>query len=427
MIPVMNGVRSNKKVILGWTLYDFANSAFTTLIVTFVYSAYFTSTIASDETRGTEWWSLGITLSAILVAVLSPILGALADAGRHRKVYLMIATWLAIGATALLFFPKAGDVRFALIVFVVANVCYELGYVFYNAYLPEIAPPSKIGRISGYGWGLGYLGGLACMLVALGALIQPEIPWFGISREEGEHIRAVNLLVAVWFLVFSIPLFVWMPDACGNQTKPNPRPVRTALHGLATTFHEIRTEYRTIFRFLIARLIYNDGLITVFAFGGIYAQGTFGFSMEEILIFGIVLNVAAGLGAWVFGVVDDRIGARPTILISLVGLTIATVIAVMTSSKGIFWGASMFIGFLAGPNQSASRSLMGRLAPKGKENEFFGFFAFSGKASSFLGPLLLGQLTALFGSQRAGLSSTALFFIVGGFLLFQLKIDSDEA
>lgn len=416
----------NRKTIFGWALYDFANSAFTTLVVTFVYSAYFTSSIASDEINGTQWWSLGITLSALIVAVLSPVLGALADAGGHRKAYLITTTWLSVVGTALLFFPKAGDVGFALLIFVFANVCYELGYVFYNAYLPEISPPSKIGRISGYGWGLGYLGGLICMLLALGCLIRPENPWFGFSRDGGEHVRAVNLLVAGWFAVFSLPLFLWMPASLGDRSVPSPRPIRAAFQRLKVTFYEIRTQYRTIFRFLIARLIYNDGLITVFSFGGIYAQLTFGFSMEEIIVFGIVLNVAAGLGAWVFGVVDDRLGARQTILISLAGLTLATVVAVLTQHRTIFWAASILIGLLAGPNQSASRSLMGRLVPKDKENEFFGFFAFSGKATSFLGPLLLGQLTTIFNSQRAGLSSTAFFFIVGGMVLFRLKMEPSE-
>ncbi len=416
----------SKKTIFGWALYDFANSAFTTLVVTFVYSAYFTSSIASDEISGTEWWSLGITLSALIVAVLSPVLGALADAGGHRKAFLMSTTWLTVVGTALLFFPKAGDVGLALFIFVFANVCYELGYVFYNAYLPEISPPAKIGRISGYGWGLGYLGGFICMLLALGCLIRPEIPWFGFSRDGGEHVRAVNLLVAGWFAVFSLPMFLWVPASLGNRSTPSPHPVRAALKRLGVTFHEIRTQYRTIFRFLIARLIYNDGLITVFSFGGIYAQLTFGFTMEEIIVLGIVLNVAAGVGAWVFGVVDDRLGARQTILISLVGLTLATVVAVLTPSKTIFWAAAIFIGLLAGPNQSASRSLMGRLVPKDKENEFFGFFAFSGKATSFLGPLLLGQLTTIFDSQRAGLSSTAAFFIIGGILLFRLKVEPSK-
>lgn len=426
MLAVVKRASINRKTIFSWALYDFANSSFTTLVVTFVYSAYFTSSIAQDEISGTKWWSQGITLSAILVAVLSPVLGALADAGGRRKAYLMTATWLSVLGTVLLFFPKAGDVGIALLVFIFANVCYELGYVFYNAYLPEIAPPSKIGRISGYGWGFGYLGGLICMLLALGCLIRPENPWLGFSRDAGEHIRATNLLVAGWFAVFSLPMFIWMPASLGNRSTPSPHPVRAAFKRLKITFHEIRTQYRTIFRFLIARLIYNDGLITVFSFGGIYAQLTFGFAMEEIIIFGIVLNVAAGIGAWVFGVVDDRLGARQTILISLVGLTLATVLAVLTPNKSIFWVAAIFIGLLAGPNQSASRSLMGRLVPKDKENEFFGFYAFSGKATSFLGPLLLGQLTTIFDSQRAGLSSTAAFFIVGGILLFRLKVESSE-
>ena len=168
---------------------------------------------------------------------------------------------------------------------------------------------------------------------------------------------------------------------------------------------------------MIARLIYNDGLITIFAFGGIYAQGTFGFTTEDVIVFGIALNVAAGLGALAFGFLDDIIGGKPTIFISLAGLFAAGLLAVLTTSETLFWVAGIVVGILAGPNQAASRSLMGRFVPPDKETEFYGFFAFSGKATSFLGPLLLGQFTLLFDSQRAGVSTVLLFFIVGALLL----------
>jgi UMF1 family MFS transporter len=185
---------------------------------------------------------------------------------------------------------------------------------------------------------------------------------------------------------------------------------------IATTFLEVR-KYRQVVRLLVARLIYNDGLITIFAFGGIYAAGTFHFSFQEIMYFGIVLNFTAGLGAFIFGFFDDLFGGKITVQVSLIGLIVASLLAVTTDSKTLFWLAGILVGIFSGPNQSASRSLFGRLLPKDKESQFFGFFAFSGKFTAFLGPLLLGLLTGLFESQRAGMTIVIVFFVIGSLLL----------
>lgn len=413
----------DRTVVGAWSLYDFANSAFTTLVVTFVYATYFTQGIAEDDVTGTRQWSLAVTLSAILVAVLSPYAGAVADRGSYRKRFLFVTTAVCVAATVVLFFPTAGQIWFALTVFVVANVAFEMANVFYNAFLPEIAPTEKIGRISGYGWSLGYLGGLLCLGVALVAFIQPDAPPFGLAKETGAHVRATNLLVAGWYALFSIPLFVLVRERRRTAPPEAGRLVRSATRQLVNTFREVR-RFEQIFRLLIARLIYNDGLITIFAFGGIYAAGVFGFDTAEIMIFGIVLNVAAGLGALGFGYVDDLLGGKNTILITLVGLFGATLLAALAQSALWFWVAGIVIGALAGPNQSASRSLLGRFVPPAKENEFYGFFAFSGKFTAFLGPFLLGQFTDLFDSQRAGVATILLFFAVGAVLL--LSVDEDE-
>ncbi|MGB5999802.1 MAG: MFS transporter, partial [Thermoanaerobaculia bacterium] len=276
--------------------------------------------------------------------------------------------------------------------------------------------------ISGWGWALGYAGGLLALVVALFALIRPEVPLFGFSTENGENIRATNLLVAAWFAVFSLPIFLWVREDKSRITTSG-SVLDASFKQLATTLKEIR-EYKQIFRFLIARLVYNDGLVTIFAFGGIYAAGTFGFTLQEIMIFGIVLNVAAGLGAFVLGFLDDRLGGKRTIQISLWGLSIATLIAVLAPHKWMFWVAGIMVGIFAGPTQSASRSLMGRFVPPDKENEFFGFFAFSGKATAFLGPFMLGLLTQIFGTQRAGISIVLALFVLG-FLLLR-TVDEEE-
>lgn len=404
-----------RRAIWSWCLFDFANSPFTTLIVTFIYASYFTSDIASDENTGAVLWSRGVTITALCVALLSPFMGALADRGGIRKRLLAVCTITCILGSACLTLALPGQVFFALTAFVVANVAFEMGMVFYNAYLPDIAPSNQIGRISGMGWGLGYVGGLLALVLALFGFVMPEQPWFGLTKDAGLNVRATCLLVSLWFLIFSMPLFLWIKEeraAIPSDTSL----ISGTLRQLRTTFTEIR-QYRQIMRFLLARLLYNDGLITVFAFGGIYATGAFGFSLTEILVFGIVLNIAAGTGAFALGFLDDILGGKRTIHISLIGLFIATLIAVLAPDKTWFWVSGVLVGIFSGPNQSASRSLMARFVPDDKENEFFGFFAFSGKATAFLGPTMFGLFTAWFGSQRAGMVSVLALLAAGWWVL----------
>ena len=404
-----------------WCLYDWANSAFTTLVVTFVYAAYFTAAFADDPGRGTALWSRGITASALVIAALAPIAGALADRGGRRR-YLILCSLICVAATAALAFVRPSQpnaVVTALTVFVVANVAFELGLVFYNAFLSSIAAPERIGRISGYGWGLGYAGGLMALLAALVVFVLPETPLFGIPTEEGFNLRATNLLVAGWFLLFAIPAFVFLRDDAVSSEGVS---IRRAFGDLAVTFRHLR-RYRQVVRFLLARLFYNDGLVTIFAFGGIYAVGTFGFDFTELITFGIVINVGAGLGALAFGFVDDRIGGRATIAWSVAALAVATVIGALAPSREWFWVSAILVGIFAGPNQSASRSLMARFVPARHESEFFGFFAFSGKVTSFLGPALLGVLSDVY-NQRVGVASLLLFFLIGGLILW--RVDERE-
>ncbi len=412
---------NDTKATAAWCTYDWANSAFTTLVVSFIYAVYFAQAFAADENVGTALWSRGIVVSSILIALLAPILGALADRGGTRRRYLITATIVSAVATSILAFIQPGQANAALIalsIFVIANVAFEIGMVFYNSFLPTLASPEKIGRISGYGWGVGYLGGLACLVIALFGFIgfaggEPLIP---LSRENGFNIRATNFLVAGWFLVFSIPMFLWVRDRDGAKGQVD---LRGAFRDIAKTFHEIR-QYREVVVFLLARLVYNDGLVTIFAFGGIYAMGTFGMTVSEVALWAIALNVAAGTGAFVFGVFDDKLGGKKTVLASLVALLIAGFIAVVAPNRAWFWVASLGVGIFAGPNQSASRSLMGRFVPPKHQAEFFGFYAFSGKATAFLGPLLLGILSSAYG-QRAGFSVILLFFILGGAILLRVN------
>ena len=414
--------REYKKTIFSWSMYDFANQPFTTLVVTFIYSTYFAQAIAPDEITGTVLWSRGITITALFVAFMSPLMGAIADQGGYRKANLIFWTWICIIGSVMSYYALPGEIYKALIWFVIANIGFEMGSVFCNAYLPSIAPKEKIGRISGYGWSFGYVGGLLSLVIVLFLFINPEVPAFGFSKINGEHIRATNLLVALWFAVFSLPTFIWLKDR-KIEERLSKKLIKSSYGRLKDTFREIR-KYKQISRFLLARILYNDGLITIFSFGGIYAAGTFGFTFNEIMIFGIVLNVTAGLGAFLLGFLDDVIGGKNTIQISNIGLIIACLLAVFTTSKTVFWIAGILIGICSGPNQASSRSLMARFIPKEKTNEFFGFFAFSGKATAFVGPMMLGILTEAFGSQRFGVAVVALLVFAGAFFLH--KVDEEE-
>lgn len=399
-----------KGPLLAWCLYDWANSSFPTVITTFVFAAYFTKAVAADVVTGTGQWAMAISLSALAVAVAGPVLGAVADRLGARKPWLGAFTALSAVACAMLWFtrPDPTDVLWALVLVAVANFGFEMGMVFYNAMLPGLAPPSHLGRVSGWGWGLGYMGGLACLGTVL----------VGLDMGNTEDVRATSVLVAAWFAVFSLPLFLFTPDTPKTGLAPAAA-VRLGLGALIDTLRRIR-EHATIARFLLARMIYTDGLNTLFAFGGIYAAGTFGMDFQELIVFGIGMNVTAGLGAAGFAFADDRFGAKRVILVSLCALSVLGAALLVIESKTLFWVVGMMLGVFVGPAQAASRSLMARLAPPQLRTEMFGLYAFSGKATAFLGPALLGWVTVAADSQRAGMAVVLVFFVVGTILLWSI-------
>ena len=397
----------NRKEVFAWSLYDFANQPFTTIIITFIYSAFFANVIAENEQVGTTMWANAIAVTAIIVAVLSPILGAIADNGGYRKFFLILFTWICAIFSILLYFPESGDVFFALILFVIANISFEMGTVFCNSYLPDLSGKGNSGSISGFAWGLGFVGGLISLFLAL--FLFPEL--------DAGSIRKINVLVGIWLLVFSLPTFLFLKDRKKDKFKKEH--LLNSFSAIRTTFKSI-SEYKAISQFLIARLFFNDGLVTIFALGGIYAVGTLNFSFNEVMQLGIVLNIAAGLGSFLFGYIEDRIGVQKIINITLLVLIVATLIAIYAPEtnfpKELFWLSGVLIGLMVGPNQSCSRSLMAQLTPKEKVNEFFGFFALTGKATSFIGPLLFGIVTSIYNQQMA-LWIVILLFVLG-FLLF---------
>jgi UMF1 family MFS transporter len=409
----------HRREIVGWSLYDFANSAFSTLIVTWIFNLYFVEFVVGDPIRGTILWTRAVNISAITVALFMPFLGAIADHSGRKKRFLFLFTALSVACTVLLFFSKPGDVMFAAAVFVVANVAGEGAQVFYNGFLPELSTRKTMGRISGFAWGLGYFGGLLSLLLGL-AIFRGVIP---VPETDYLNIRASALLVAAWFGFFSIPLFLWVRERAERRSATAGEYAAIGFRRVRETVRELGT-FREAAKLLLARMIYNDGLVTVIAMAAIYVGAVYGMPFDQVILMGIVLNVAAGLGAWALGFVDDRIGGKRTVLITLVVLTFATVLGTLVDSLAAFWVAAVLIGLMMGPNQSASRSLLSRFVPGNKQAEFFGFFAFSGKISSVAGPFAYGTLLSLTGNHRIAMGSIAVFFVAG--LLVLLTVNEEE-
>ncbi len=410
-----------KRARFAWCLFDWANSPFPTVVITFVFAAYFTQGIVGDPVRGAALWGNAMAASALAVALLAPVMGAIADAGGRRKPWLAACTAVTVLGALLLWYaaPDPGYALWALVWVAIANVGFELGMVFYNALLPGLAAPGRLGRLSARGWATGYAGGLVCLAIALVVFVRAEPPPFGLDPARAEQVRIVAPLAALWFAAFAWPLFVFVPDAPPGGRAPRAA-VRAGFARLAATLRDLRGN-RVVARFLLARLLYIDGLNTIFAFGGIYAAGSFDMPLSEVILFGIALNVTAGIGAFAFGWVDDRLGAKRTLIIALVGLIASGAVAVLAPDVRWLWGAALVLGLFIGPVQSSSRTMMARLAPAGKRAEMFGLFALSGRVTAFAGPALVAWVTLAFDSQRAGMASTLVFLVLGLGLLIGLR------
>ncbi|MDT8449445.1 MAG: MFS transporter, partial [Wenzhouxiangellaceae bacterium] len=318
--------------------------------------------------------------------------------------------------------PTIDDFWWAAVWVGVGILGAEFAFVFYNTMLPDLVSPERIGRWSGWGWGLGYAGGVACLVLALFGFVQTEGPILGIAVDRGqaEHVRATFVLVAVWYLVFALPLFLFTSDRPSNELGLD-EAVRSGLRQLGRSVKNAR-RYGDILKFLIARMIYTDGLATVFAFGGVYAAGTFGMNQTRVLQFGIAINVTAGLGALALSWVDDWIGGRNTILLSLLALIASTTAILVVDDVVWFWVFAMIIGIFVGPLQAAGRSHLARVAPEHLRSQMFGLLTFSGKATAFAGPLLVGFVTAATASQRWGMSTIIAFFVVGFLLMLTVPV-----
>ena len=409
--------RPDTRAAWGWCLYDWANSAFPTVVQTFVISAFFTQAVAETPERGTAQWGWAMAAAGLAIACVSPFLGAMADRSGRRTRWVAAFTAGMCLATGLLWFvrPEPGLAALCLVLVAVGTVCFEIATVFYNALLPALAAPGRIGRLSGWAWGLGYLGGLLCLVAVLFGLIKASPPPFGLDPADAEPVRASAVLVAGWIAVFSLPFLAWVKDPKGSGGSLAAA-ARDALPNLVRAVKRWPPATR-VGRFLLARMLYTDGLNTLFAFGGVYAAGTFGMPLADVITFGIALNVTAGIGAAVSGWLDDALGPKTVVLGAVAAIAAIGLALVLTESVTTFWVLGLLLGLFLGPAQAASRTFMARIAPPGDVNACFGLYALSGKVTAFLGPALLATVTSATNSQRAGMATILVFLAAGGLLL----------
>ncbi|MBM4051080.1 MAG: MFS transporter, partial [Planctomycetes bacterium] len=406
-----SAVKASRMEVFAWCFFDFANSAYTTVIITAFYVLYFKN-IVVDGPMGDFLWGLSIALAMLVVAVTAPVLGAIADCSASKKRFLAFFAGLCVLFTALLYFVGRGDVFFGILFFVVATIGFDAGIVFYNAFLLEIADKKDMGKVSGWGWAIGYFGGMACLLAVMPLAARMSDGDVGLP-----FAKLTFPVTALFFLVFSLPTFLILKE----RARPKPLPpgasyIRAGFAQLGQTFANIR-RYRELVKFLIAFFIFNDAMTTVIAFAASYADQTLHFTVKENILTLLLVNLSAAPGAFVFGYVVDWIGAKKTIIITLV-LWLAVVVGVcLTDSKAEFFWLAMLAGIGLGSCQSASRSLVALFSPPAHSAEFFGFQAVCGKFAAILGPLVFGLVSSFTGNQRYAVLTVGLFFLVGLILM----------
>jgi len=401
---------AGRRELWSWCFYDFANSSFSTLIVTVAYSVYFVQVVAADVSSpglAERLWFWGYALSMLVVALVSPILGVWADIRAIKRRVLIVSTLLCVASTALLWFVMRGDVTLGLLIFGVANIGFDLGFVFCSAFLVELVAPQQMGRLSGYGWGFGYVGGLVSL-----ALAYPFISG-GFAESNLASYRLSFVVTAAFFLVAAVPTFFFL------QERAQPRPMTVGVAVWRAVMRQLRdtarrlSAYRDLRRYFVAYLLYSDAINTVIVASGIFANKVLDFTPGDLIIYFLVTQITAGLGSVGFGFAADRIGAVRSITMTLF-LWIAVVMgAAAVQTKTQFYLLGLVAGAALGANQSVSRTLIGRFTPLGHQGEFFGFFSVAGKFAAILGPIVYGEVTAYTGSQRWAVLSMAVFFVVG--------------
>ncbi|TQJ34270.1 UMF1 family MFS transporter [Arthrobacter sp. SLBN-122] len=436
--------KSSKGRVLAWASWDWGSAAFNAVMTTFVFTVYLTSNAFGGEDNASAVLGAALAVAGFAIALLAPVTGQRSDAGGRRKLWLGVNSAAVAILTALCFFvfPHPEFLLLGVSLIALGNVFFEFAGVNYNAMLAQVSTPHNIGKVSGFGWGAGYLGGIVALLIVLQLFVQPAFDWFGASTQDSLNIRLVAVFSALWFLVFALPVLFAVPEL--------PRSAQAARLGFFASygllFRRIKAIYATsphTIYFLLASAVFRDGLAAVFTFGGIIAAGTFGFALSQVIFFAIFGNVVAAVGAVIGGFLDDKVGPKAVITGSLVGLLIAgTAILALGNGNYVFFGMKwagsttfwvfgLFLCLFVGPAQSASRAYLARLAPHGESGELFGLYATTGRAVSFLAPALFTlcitvatPLVPAGQAQRWGILGIMVVLLAG--LLVLLPVKSPE-
>ena len=405
------------KKVLNFALYDFANSAFTTIIITFIFSTYFAKQIAPNPVLGQSYWGWAIGITGILVAIIGPILGSFADKKNYTEFFIKLFTIICISLTALLWFSKPSDkyLLFTLIIVATANFFYELSLIFYNSILKRISNSNNLGKSSGFSFAFGYIGGILILIICIKIFIDNDVLPFGLSKENSENIRATSIVVAIWYLIFSIPFLMSLKKKINHNIEVpsnNIKKIKDLIWDKGLN---------NLGKFLIARMLYADGLNAIIVMGGIFAVGVFKLEIKDLLVLSILMNITAFIGAIIGGYANDRFTSKSVIIFSLLGLIFSSTIILFIKTQLLFLIFAAINGFFIGPIQSASRVFITKSIDQNNQASGFGLFALSGKLTSFIGPLLVSTITYISNSQRIGFSSAIILLLIGLFILLKVK------
>jgi len=415
------------KQVVAWAFWDWGSSAFNAVVTTFVFTVYLTSTKGFGGTvAASSAIGLGLTISGLVVLLLAPVTGQRSDGSGRRKFWLAVNTAVVVLCIAALYFvtPSPTLLWLGVGLLGVGTVFYELAAVNYNAMLIQVSTRKTVGRVSGFGWAMGYFGGIVLLLILYFGFIHPDVGLFGVTSANGLSVRVSMLIAAVWFVASALPVLLAVPEYQPPAAVKRDRVGFFAAYvrlgkDIAALWRESR---RTIW-FLLASAIFRDGLTGVFTFGGVLAAGTFGFSAGEVIIFAIAANVVAGLSTVAVGTLDDRVGPKPVIITALAGLVVSGMLVFVLHDGGqlVFWTAGLALCLFVGPAQSASRTFLSRLVPAGREGEVFGLYATTGRAATFIAPALFTLFVTVSGQQYFGILGIVLVIFVGLLILIPVK------
>jgi MFS transporter, UMF1 family len=412
--------------VLAWALWDWGSAAYHAVILTFVFSVYLTDAVGDARPEASAALGYSMGAAGLLIALLAPVIGQRADAAGRRKLTTIVWTACTIAAMAGLFAIRDDPAYLwpGLVLLALGSVVAELAQVSYNAMLGQVSTQATIGRVSGFGWAMGYVGGIALLLVVYYGFVAGDGPTaglLGVTRDDGFNVRLVALVAAAWFLLFAVPLFLRVPEV--------PRaPVRSAPLGVVGSYRALFADLAALYRedrhtvyFLGASALFRDGLAAIFTVGSVLAVGVYGIGAGDVLLFGVAANVVSAVGAIAGGRLEDRVGPKPVILVSLLGMIVAATVLLFVSGPLMFWVFGLTLVLFVGPAQSSSRTFLARLAPPGREGQLFGLYATTGRAVSFLAPSLFGLFVSLFDAQRAGIAGILLVLVAGLLALWPVR------